>query len=174
MSWNGRIKGINQINAQEQKKYGPGDYAPIVGVTYWTFRLMIGSGVLMLLITVIGLGLMRKRRIERTRWFQRIAIVGALLPIVGNWTGWIFTEMGRQPWVVFGLLKTSQARSSNVGSGDIIATLTGYIVIYGILIAVGGWLMLREIKHGPEPDPEPGEPPEQPTPEHRPELVLAY
>ena len=176
LSWNGQVKGINQINAAEQKKYGPGDYVPIVGVTYWTFRLMIGAGVLMLLISAAGLLALRRKRIERWKWFQRAAVAGFALPILANWTGWIFTEIGRQPWVVFGLLKTSQARSPNVTSADIVLTLAGYILIYGLLMAIGGWLMLREIGRGPEADPPaPGsddlEPPSEPT---RPDLVLAY
>ena len=145
LTWNGTVKGVNNINAAYQKKYGPGDYVPIVGITYWTFRLMIGAGMLMLLITVVGLILMRRRRLDRANWFHRAAIVGAFLPVLANWTGWIFTEMGRQPWVVFGLLSTANARSPRVSSGDLVLTLSGYIVIYGILIAIGGWLMLREV-----------------------------
>src|SRR5579875_2617320 len=177
LSWNGEVKGINQINAAEQRKYGPGDYVPIVGVTYWTFRLMVGAGMLMLAITLLGLALVRRRRVERARWFQRVAVVGAFLPILANWTGWIFTEVGRQPWVVFGLLKTSQARSPNVSSLDIVITLAGYIVIYGVLMAIGGWLMMREVTHGPEADPparDDGTPSPTPPAAARPELVLAY
>jgi cytochrome d ubiquinol oxidase subunit I len=175
LSWNGQVKGINQINAAEQKKYGPGDYVPIVGITYWTFRLMIGAGMLMLAIAVLGMWFMRKRQLDRRRWFQRGMLLGVVLPIVANWTGWIFTEVGRQPWVVFGLLRTNQANSPNVSSAYIVITLTGYIVLYGILIAIGGWLMLRELRHGPEPDPidEPGAPGTSQHTEH-PELVLSY
>ena len=137
---------------------------------------MVGAGVLMMLLTIGGLILMRRRKLETAKWFQRAAIVGIFLPILANWTGWIFTEMGRQPWVVFGLLTTNNANSPNVASGDIIVTLAGYIVIYGVLIAVGGWLMVREIRHGAEPDPGPDDqpptaPPSEPA---RPELVLAY
>jgi cytochrome d ubiquinol oxidase subunit I len=174
LSWNGTVQGINQVNAAEQKKYGPGDYVPIVGVTYWTFRLMIGAGLLMTLITLVGLVLLRRRRLESARWFFRASIVGIFLPILANWTGWIFTELGRQPWVVFGLLKTSQARSPNVTSLDIVLTLAGYIVIYGVLIAIGGWLMLREIGHGPDPDPGEGGDASPAAPVAHPELVLAY
>ncbi len=178
LSWNGTVKGINQVNAAEQKTYGPGDYVPIVGVTYWTFRLMIGAGVLMLVITAVGLVLLRRRRLERTRWFQRVAVVGIFLPILANWTGWIFTEIGRQPWVVFGLLKTSQARSPNVTGADVVVTLTGYLVLYGVLMAIGGWLMMREIGHGPESDPagpdESGSATPPAPPSVRPDLVLTY
>jgi cytochrome bd ubiquinol oxidase subunit I len=172
-SWSGEIKGVNQLNAEDQKKYGPGDYVPILGVTYWTFRLMAGVGVLLLLIPIVGLLLLRRGLFERKRWFLRAAVVGAFLPPLANLTGWIFTEMGRQPWVVYGLLKTSDARSPLVSSGDIILSLIGYTLLYGVLLLIGGRLFLKEIAHGPES--EPGEKRDQaPTPGPHPDLVLAY
>jgi len=157
LSLNGTVQGVNNINRAEQKKYGPGDYVPIVGVTYWTFRLMIGAGMLMLALAVVGLYLQRRRRLESTRWFHRVALAGVLLPILANWTGWIFTEVGRQPWVVFGLLKTSQA---------------SYLVIYGALIVIGAWLMLREVRQGPAAPADPDASPSAPS--QRPDLALAY
>jgi cytochrome d ubiquinol oxidase subunit I len=171
-SWNGQVKGIDQINREEQAKYGPGDYVPIVGVTYWTFRLMAGAGILLVLLPLLGLLLLRKARLERSRWFLRAAIAGAFLPILANLTGWIFTEMGRQPWVVYGLLKTSQARSPLVGSGSIIFTIVGYTLLYGVLLLVGGRLFLRDIAHGPEAAPE-ERPAGQPD-STRTDLILAY
>ncbi len=172
-SWNGTVKGINQINAEEQRRYGPGDYVPIVGITYWTFRLMAGAGVLLVLLGLLGLALLRKGRLERSRWFLWAAVAGIFLPILANLTGWIFTEMGRQPWVVFGLLKTSQARSPLVGSGAIILTIAGYTLLYGVLLVIGGRLFLREIAHGPEQAPTP-QPDGRPGEEPRGDLVLAY
>ncbi len=171
-SWNGSIAGMDNIQAQERKEYGPGNYIPIVGVEYWTFRLMIGAGILMFLLSLGGLFLMRRGVIDKSRGFHRAALLGVVLPILANWTGWIFTEVGRQPWVVFGLLKTSQANSPNVSTLDIALTLFGYIVIYGVLIAIGGWLMVREVKHGPEPGPD--ETPSPQAPSTHPDLVLAY
>jgi cytochrome d ubiquinol oxidase subunit I len=158
LSRNGKVLGINQINRAEQKEYGPGNYTPVIGVTYWTFRLMIGAGMLMLAVALAGLIQQRRRALERSRWFARFALLGVALPILANWTGWIFTEMGRQPWVVFGLFGTAQANSPNVSTTDIVITLAGYIVIYGVLIVIGGWLMLREIAHGPEAAPDPDAP----------------
>jgi cytochrome d ubiquinol oxidase subunit I len=174
LSWNGNVTGMNQLQAQERKQFGPGNYIPIVGVEYWTFRLMIGAGTLMLVISVLGLVLMRRGKLEASRRFQKLCTLGVVLPIVANWCGWIFTEVGRQPWVVFGLLKTSQANSPNVGTADIVITLAGYIVIYGLLIAIGGWLMWRELKHGPETDPTGSDDGAGTPPADRPELVLAY
>ncbi|MGA2321469.1 MAG: cytochrome ubiquinol oxidase subunit I [Solirubrobacteraceae bacterium] len=172
-SWNGEVKGVNQLQAEDVKEFGPGDYVPILGVTYWTFRLMAGVGVLLLLIPIIGLLLMRRGLFEKKRWFLRAAVVGTFLPPLANLTGWIFTEMGRQPWVVYGLLKTSDARSPLVSSGDIIISVVGYTLLYGILLIVGGRLFLREIAHGPEADPS-GEPGVRPVAPTRPDLVLAY
>jgi cytochrome d ubiquinol oxidase subunit I len=173
-SWNGTVQGINQVNAAEQKKYGPGDYTPIVGVTYWSFRLMAGAGVLLILFPLLGMWLMRRPgRLERTRWFNRAAIAGIFLPILANWTGWIFTEVGRQPWVVYGLLKTSVANSPDVSTASIVITLTGYVVVYGVLIAVGARLFMREMKHGPD-EPGPPQPPPAPGSPGRPDLVMAY
>ncbi len=150
-SWNGKVKGIDQIQREEVAKYGPGDYVPVVGVTYWTFRLMIGVGTLLILLTLTGLWLARRRRLESARWFQRAAIWAVGLPVLGNFSGWIFTEMGRQPWVVFGLLRTADARSPRVSSAEIVISLAGYTLVYGVLAAIGGWLALREIRRGPAP-----------------------
>ncbi len=172
-SWNGEVKGINQINREEQAKYGKGDYVPIIGITYWTFRLMSGAGVLLLLIPLIGLLLLSKGTLERSRWFLWAAVGGIFLPIVANLTGWIFTEMGRQPWVVYGLLRTSDARSPLVGSASVIITVVGYTLLYGVLLVVGGKLFLKDIAEGPEPPPDPAAPPEPESPA-REELILAY
>ncbi|MGD0455396.1 MAG: cytochrome ubiquinol oxidase subunit I [Solirubrobacteraceae bacterium] len=172
-SWNGEIKGVNQLNAEDQRKYGPGDYVPILGVTYWTFRLMAGVGVLLLLIPLLGLLLMRRRKLEGSRRFLQLAVIGAFLPPLANLTGWIFTEMGRQPWIVYGLLKTSDARSPLVSSGDVILSLVGYTVLYGVLLVIGARLFLREIAHGPESEPaHEAHGPTDGAP--KPDLVLAY
>ncbi len=176
LSWNGTVKGMDNIQAQDRAKYGPGNYIPIVGVEYWSFRLMIGAGILMTLIVLLGIYLVWfRRKVETSKWFLRLALLGVLLPIAANWMGWIFTEFGRQPWVVTGLLKTSVANSPNVSKLDIILTLAGYVLIYGVLITIGGVLMHREAKHGPEPDPvdDDGSNLPQPDVEH-PELVMAY
>jgi cytochrome d ubiquinol oxidase subunit I len=110
---------------------------------------------------------------ERRRWFLRAAVLGAFLPPLANLTGWIFTEMGRQPWLVYGLLKTNESRSPLVGSATIVMSLVGYTVLYGAMLLVGGRLFLKEIAHGPEAAPTEDE---QPPADGRrgPDLVLAY
>ncbi len=146
-TWDGSVQGINQIQAKEAAKYGAGNYKPILWVTYWTFRIMVGCGILMFMMMAIGLWLMRGRRLERSVWFLRISVFAIVLPFVANTTGWIFTEMGRQPWVVFGLLKTSQA-VSHVGTGYVVATLVGFTAIYSLLAALDFGLMAKFARFG--------------------------
>jgi cytochrome d ubiquinol oxidase subunit I len=162
-NWDGPVQGINQIQAKEVAKYGPGNYRPILWVTYWTFRIMVGCGILMLLLLAAGLWLMRRRRLEQSAWFLRFSVFAIALPFVANTTGWIFTEMGRQPWVVYGLLKTSQA-VSHIGTGYVVTSLVGFTAIYSLLAAIDFGLMARFARgegetddHDDEPEPEPGD-----------------
>ena len=145
---NGYVAGINDVQAGYQKSYGPGDYRPNIGITYWTFRVMIGTAFLSGLVGFIGLLLWRAGRLERSRWFARAAVAAVALPFIGNTAGWIFTEVGRQPWIVFGLLQTSKAASPNVDALSVAATLVGFTALYGVLAVVTAVLMLRIIRGG--------------------------
>jgi len=158
-NWDGSVQGINQIQAAEAAKYGPGNYKPILWVTYWSFRIMVGCGILMLLLMAAGLWLMRRRRLEQSRWYLRLAVPAIALPFVANATGWIFTEMGRQPWVVYGLLKTSQA-VSHIGTGYVVTTLIGFTAIYSVLAAIDLGLMVRYGRLEADSPDEHGEHPE--------------
>ena len=115
-SFDGKVQGLNQLQAQEQKQYGPGNYMPNVRVIYWSMRVMAFAGVLMFLVAAVGAWLYRKRKLEKARWFLWTAIVAIALPYIAATAGWILTEMGRQPWIVQGLLKTSEANSPSVST----------------------------------------------------------
>ncbi len=154
-SLNGTVQGINSLNAQYRETYGPGEYAPVVGVTYWAFRLMVGSGSLLLLFSAIGLLYLWRGRFGEARWFIRIAPLAIVLPFIGNATGWIFTEMGRQPWVVQGVLLTSNGVSPSVPAWEIAISFAGFTLLYGVLAAVDGWLMFRYARSRPAPAPVP-------------------
>ena len=158
-SWTGRVEGVNDLNRMYQKRYGPGEYAPIIGVTYWTFRIMTGIGFLLIAVTGYGLYLLYRGRVERSPRFLRLTTLAIALPIVANATGWIFTEMGRQPWVVQGLLLTQNAVSPTVPAWQVGLTLAGFTALYGVLAAVDGWLMFRYAKSVPPAEPEPGREP---------------
>ncbi len=152
-SWSGKVLGINDIEAAYVAKYGPGDYRPIVGVDYWSFRIMTGLGFLALLISAFGLWLARvPGRIERSKGYLRVAVWAIALPLTANLAGWLFTEMGRQPWVVQGLLLTKNAVSPTVGPWSVGLTLVGFTALYGVLAFVEGLLMIRAAKAGPDPE----------------------
>ncbi|TMR40191.1 cytochrome ubiquinol oxidase subunit I [Actinomadura geliboluensis] len=149
--WNGEIRGINDIQREYRARYGPGDYTPIIGSVYWSWRVMITIGFLLLLYSVLWLWIIRRRGWRRSRWFALTAYAFLGLPFLANTAGWLLTEMGRQPWIVQGLLRTHDAISPRVGSGQVIATLAGFAAVYGVLAAIMGWLMVRAIRTGPEP-----------------------
>lgn len=145
----GEIEGVNDINRRYQREYGPGEYAPIVAVAYWTWRAMIGCAVAMFLLAVYGWWLLRKGRLEQSKRFLAIAVPAVSLPFIASATGWVFTEMGRQPWVVFGLLKTDVAGSPSVGAAEVWITLIGFTLIYGVLAAIAGRVFFKAVKKGP-------------------------
>jgi cytochrome d ubiquinol oxidase subunit I len=141
-TWDGKVQGINQIQKAAAKKYGKGSYVPVIWLLYWTFRIMVGLGILLLLLGGVGLWLMRKRRLELSPWFLRFAAWMILAPFLANTAGWIFTEVGRQPWVVYGLLKTSTAVSV-IAPGYVVTSLVGFTAIYTFLAIVEIGLMVR-------------------------------
>jgi cytochrome bd ubiquinol oxidase subunit I len=148
-SFDGKVQGLNQLQAQEQKQYGPGNYMPGVRLIYWSMRVMAMLGVFMFLVAAVGAWLYRKRRLEKARWFLWTAVVTTALPYVAASFGWILTEMGRQPWIVQGLLKTSQAHSPNVGTATIGTSLGVFVALYLTLGVVDLILMRRYARVDP-------------------------
>ena len=147
-----QVQGINPLQQEMEAKYGPGNYIPNVGLLYWTFRIMVTAGFAMIFIALFGLYLVRKKKLTDAARYHKIALWGVALPIIANVTGWIVTEMGRQPFVVYGLLKTEDAASTAVSSPEIVTTLIGFTLIYGVLAVVDFYLMARTAKAGPVPD----------------------
>ncbi len=148
-SFSGKVEGINDLQAQYVKQYGPGNYIPPVPLIYWTFRIMVGAGVVMILLALWAMvGVMRKR-IETQRRFLWLLVPAIALPFIANSSGWLMTELGRQPWIVNGLLKTSDAVSPTVNSGMVFFSLVTFTLLYGALMAVDIFLMTRFAKVAP-------------------------
>ncbi len=146
---NGEIKGINNLNREYRRKYGPGNYTPIVGITYWTWRAMLGCAFAMMAFAALGWWLAHRGRLRDSRRYLKLAVPAVGLPFLASATGWLFTEMGRQPWAVFGLLKTNAANSPAVGAAEIWITLVGFTLLYGVLAAIAGRVALKAIRQGP-------------------------
>ena len=150
--WNGKVEGINNLNEQYATTYswtGLDDFAPNIPVTYWTFRLMIGAGMLAALWALWALWAYRGQRRPRSRWALRIAILVPLLPLFAMSFGWIFTEMGRQPWIVFGLMPTAAGVSAIVTSGQVWVSMIGYTLLYAVLAIIEVGLIIRTVRQGP-------------------------
>ena len=147
-SFDGQVQGLNQLQKQEQRKYGRGNYMPNVRVIYWSMRVMAFAGVLMFLVAAAGAWLFWKRKLERAHWFQWTALGAIALPYIAATAGWVLTEMGRQPWIVQGLLKTSDANSPSVSTTWLGISLGVFISLYVILGIVDFVLMRRYARPG--------------------------
>ena len=146
----GTVEGINDLQAQYEQQFGPGDYTPIIWITYWSFRWMIGLGALAALISVVGLWLTRGGRTPTRNWVWKVAIWSAPLPLVASLVGWVFTEMGRQPWIVFGLMLTEDGVSPGVSGLEVLISLIAFTLIYGALAVVEFKLIVRAAVDGPK------------------------
>jgi cytochrome d ubiquinol oxidase subunit I len=148
--------GQEQLQAEfadKLKELGVEDITPSVGISFWGFRLMIGLGSLAILGGIFVLVAIRKDKLPRPSGLMTcVAIVLPLLPLLANSFGWIFTEMGRQPWIVNGVLPTALAVSPSVSAGVLLLSLILYTAIYGALAVVEVRLLLKYIKVGLPPD----------------------
>lgn len=172
------VPGINDVNAHLKDKYkdtvGLDDYRPSIPVAYWGFRWMIGFGMASLALGAVGLYLTRNKlwlaerlrttpdqvpRLALTRnstlgprlttWYWRLSLLTLGFPLIANSWGWIFTEMGRQPWVVYGVLPTASAVSPGVSQGEVLTSLIVFTALYGILAVVEVRLLVKYVKAGP-------------------------
>ena len=132
--FDGEVKGIKNLQAEYEVKYGPGNYVPPVAISYWTFRMMVGAGTAMLLVLLLGWWIAYKKDFNFSPLFYKILFWGVTLPFVANATGWIFTEMGRQPWTVFGLFRIEDSVSKATTTGEVLFTTIGFTVLYGVLL----------------------------------------
>jgi cytochrome d ubiquinol oxidase subunit I len=151
----GEVKGIDELNAAYQQQYGPGDYLPPVPWIYWSFRLMVGAGFLMLFFAAVGLYLVLKNKFEGSRRFLKLLMPAILLPYVATSTGWLMTELGRQPWIVFGLMKTEDGVSNAVKGDAVLLTLILFTLVYGGLMVADIYLLRKYAKSDPAADAAP-------------------
>ncbi len=142
------VEGIRDLQSQYEDAYGEGDYVPNVPVTYWMFRIMAGLGTLMIAFSAYGLYLLWRRRLSDSSRFLRYAIGMAVVPFAASAAGWIFTEMGRQPWVVQGLLKTEDAVSPSVSAATVATSLVAFSTIYAVLLVVELGLIVKYGRKG--------------------------
>ncbi|MFD9369901.1 cytochrome ubiquinol oxidase subunit I [Streptomyces sp. NPDC060020] len=176
------VPGINDTARAQAARYGgaPADYVPSIFMTFWAFRLMIGFGMVSFVAALAGLWLTRTRRLLEPRfrtteqevprlmltgrhelgpflttWFWRTGILTLGFPLIADSFGWIFTEMGRQPWAVYGVLKTADAVSPTVSTASVTLSLAVFTTLYAALAVVEIRLLVRYAKAGPPMDEAP-------------------
>jgi cytochrome bd-type quinol oxidase subunit 1 len=151
-TWGGAVVGLNQLQREDVKKYGPGNYIPDVFIQYWSMRVMAYLGSLIALLALWGAWLIHKGRLGSSKWFLRAGLGAVVTPFVMNTAGWLLTENGRQPWIVQGLMKTIHANSPSVSTTDIWISLIAFVLVYLALGAADLVLMFRYARKGLDPD----------------------
>jgi len=178
---NGLVRGINSLNAEYVERFSGRydeayaaqhglsqiDYVPpAIWLTYWSFRAMVGAGVAMFLLILAGLWFRFRGTILQRAFYLRVIVLAIVLPYLANTTGWLLTEFGRQPWIVFGEMRIEEAVSPNVTAAMLWITLLGFTLVYGVLMVVDLWLLWKYGSAGITPalPEEAAEPAPQPTP----------
>ncbi|MET0457368.1 MAG: cytochrome ubiquinol oxidase subunit I [Mycobacterium sp.] len=176
-----RLEGVQDLQQRYVETYGPGDYRPNLFVTYWSFRAMIGLMAVPILFAMAALWLTRRGRIPDQRWFATLALLTLPTPFLANSAGWVFTEMGRQPWVVAPNPTGDQMIRLNVADGVsnhsaamVLTSLIVFTALYAALACIWFWLIRRYVVEGPlEHDSEPA-PPTPPGKDDVAPLSFAY
>lgn len=148
----GEVKGMNQLNAEYQAKYGPGDYYPDVTGLFTSFRLMTTCGGLMLFIAAVMGLLAYKNKLMSATFLLKLMPIALIIPFITNSVGWYIAEAGRQPWIVVGLQKTADAVSPNITSTDVTISLVGFTLIYLVMAIIALKVAFNYIKNNSVPD----------------------
>jgi cytochrome bd ubiquinol oxidase subunit I len=151
------VKGMKELQQQYEAQYGPGDYVPPVAIVYWSFRFMVGLGMLFILFSIAGLVQWWRNKLDSSRLYMKLATIVMFLPLVSNSLGWIVTEMGRQPWIVYGLLLTRDGVSPNVSASSMLLTTVAFTLLYSALAAVAVFLVYRFARSGVSDADAPGD-----------------
>ncbi|MGG0382537.1 cytochrome ubiquinol oxidase subunit I [Priestia filamentosa] len=152
--FSGSVTGMNELQERYTKMYGEGNYIPPVKTVFWSFRVMAVLGGAIVGLAILGAYLYARKKLVQSKWYLRLMVIAISFPFIGNSAGWIMTEIGRQPWVVFGYMQTEDAVSANVTAGQVLFSLIAFSTFYIVLFAVMVTLFVREIKKGPHHEEE--------------------
>jgi cytochrome d ubiquinol oxidase subunit I len=125
------------------------EFRPPVAIPFFAFRLMVGVGIVVLVLVVLSWWPWRRGRLGDTRWFLKLCELASPLGFVAVLAGWVTTEVGRQPWVVYGLLRTGEAVTPSLTAGYVLVSLAVYVVAYIAIFGAGGYFLVRLFRAGP-------------------------
>jgi cytochrome d ubiquinol oxidase subunit I len=141
--WNAEVKGLTS--------YPRENWPDNVPLLYYSYHIMVGLGTIFIAIMVIGIILLWMKKLSTARWFLWLLLLSFPFPYIANTAGWMTAELGRQPWLIYGLLRTAQGVSHRVSAGTGSFTLLGFLGLYLLLGLLFLFLVIKEINHGPVP-----------------------
>ncbi len=142
--WNAHVRGLNDF---------PEDQWPdSIALLYFSYHIMVGLGTIFIAIMVLATFLLWRKKLFESRWMLWILMLSVPLPYIANTAGWMTAELGRQPWLIYGLMRTAQGISPRVSGGNALFTLIGFTGLYTVLAVLWLFLVYREIEIGPEPE----------------------
>ena len=144
--WGAEVQGLDVVPADQQ----PDD----VPLLYYAYHIMVGLGTIFIAIMVIAALLLWRRKLFTARWMLWTLMLAIPFPFIANSAGWMVTELGRQPWIIYGLLRTADGSSSTVSSGNVLFTLVGFMGIYLVMGLLYVVLMVQAVAHGPAVGPQ--------------------
>ena len=127
----------------------PSNQWPPIAIVYFAFRIMVGIAVLMLAVVITGFVLLARGRLDETRWYLRVCQLATCFGFIAVIAGWTTTEVGRQPWTIYGLMRTADSVSPSLTGPDVLLSLLLYVVVYLAVYPVGLGIMLRLVWRGP-------------------------
>jgi cytochrome bd ubiquinol oxidase subunit I len=142
-TWDAREIGLNT--------FPPEDRPPVI-IPFFAFRIMVGMGLIMVAVSWLGILLLWGDRLERARWFLWAAFLSFPTGFIAVLSGWFTAEVGRQPWVVYGLLRTEDAITPSLTGGQVLLSLIGYVAVYAVIYAFGLSYIYRLLRDGPVGD----------------------
>jgi len=141
--WTAEVRGLNRFPEQ--------DWPDKILLLYYSYHVMVGLGTIFIAVMFVAAVLLWKRRLYSSRWMLWVLMLCLPFPYIANTAGWITAEVGRQPWLIYGLMRTHAGVSPQVSAGNAWFTIIGFMGMYTVLAILFLFLVYREIEHGPEP-----------------------
>jgi len=141
--WNAEVQGLNHVPKE--------DWPDNIPLLYYAYHIMVGLGTIFIAVCLIAALLLWRNKLYNARWMLWVLLLMFPFPYIANTAGWMTAEIGRQPWLVYGLLRTAEGYSKMVSAGNAWFSLLGFMGMYTVLSVLFLFLVLREIHHGPEP-----------------------
>ncbi len=140
--WGARVKGLNS--------FAPDLWPDNIPLLYFSYHIMVGLGTILIAVMTVSMVQLARARLYETRWLLWILMLMLPFPYIATTAGWLTAEVGRQPWLIYGLMRTAAGPSPRVSAGNGLFTLLGFMGMYALLSILFLFLIYREIEHGPE------------------------